>query len=72
MRGFLEQATGQNLAGRGITGLVPRELVVAMLRAQAPATLEWLPPSRTADGRSLPIAAVTAHGFRFAAVSCPE
>lgn len=40
----LSQATGQNLRGRGFVGLVPREFALTILRANAPATLDWLEP----------------------------
>lgn len=69
LRAALEQATGQSFAGRGFLGVVPRSMVLAILRANAPATLDWLPPSRTGSTRTLPIAVVTKSGFRFAAVS---
>ena len=39
MRGALEQATGQSFAGRGFIGVVPREFVVRMVRANAPAAI---------------------------------
>ncbi len=39
----IQQATGQDLAGRGFVGLVPREFAVTILRSNAPATLDWHP-----------------------------
>jgi hypothetical protein len=71
MRTAVEQATGQTLAGRGFLGVAPRSFVTQLLRANAPATLEWLPPSSTREGvRQLPLVAVTKRGVRFAAVAC--
>lgn len=64
------QASGQSAAGRGFLGVVPRDLVIHILRANAPATLDWLPPSRRQDGsRMLPLCAATQHGFRFGAIA---
>ena len=69
----LQQATGQKAAGRGVITLVPRDFLLAILRANAPATLDWLPPSRTADGgRMLPLCAATKNGYRFDAVGYEE
>ncbi len=39
----LEHATRQSFAGRGFVGVAPRQFVLEFLRANAPATLEWLP-----------------------------
>ena len=69
MREALERATGQQFAGRGFLGVAPRQFAVQLLRANAPASLEWLPPS-VAEGRKLlPLVAVTKGGVRFAAVA---
>lgn len=66
----MEQMTGQKTAGRGVITLVPRDFILAILRANAPATLDWLPPSRTAAGsRVLPLCAATKNGYRFGSVA---
>lgn len=66
----LRQATGQEPAGRGVMLLVPRDFILAILKANAPALLDWLPPSRTATGgRVLPLCAATKSGYRFDAVA---
>ena len=70
-REAFERATGQSFTGKGFLGVVPRELVLRILRANAPATLDWLPPSREGPPRTIPLVAVTRRGFRFGAVSCP-
>lgn len=71
MRATLEQATGQNFQGRGFLGVAPRDFVLHMLRANAPATLDWLPASTSAgDVQQLPLVAITKHGVRFGIVPC--
>lgn len=65
MRQALERATGQNFAGRGFIGVAPRQFVLQILRANAPASLDWLPAS---GARVLPLVAVTKGGVRFGAV----
>lgn len=65
------QASGQRDTGRGFFGVVTRDFVVQILRANAPATLDWLPPSRQQGGqRMLPLCAATRHGYRFGAIAC--
>ncbi len=71
MRAALEQATGQNFQGRGFLGVAPRDFVLHILRANAPATLDWLPASTSAAGElQLPLVAITKHGVRFGIVPC--
>lgn len=68
MRKALEQATGQNFAGRGFIGVAPRQFVLQLLRANAPASLDWLSASTSAGARVLPLVAVTKGGVRFGSV----
>ena len=64
------QACGLPADGRGFLGVVPRDLVIHILRTNAPATLDWLPPSRQQDGsRMLPLCVATRQGFRFGAIA---
>lgn len=72
IRTAIEQATEQSHAGRGFLIVVPREVVVQILRANAPAALEWLPPSHGDSGHMLPLAAFTRGGVRFGAVPFPS
>lgn len=66
----LKQATGQVPTERGIMILVPRDFLLTILRANAPATLDWLPSSRTPTGsRVLPLCAATKNGYRFGSVA---
>lgn len=69
LRAALESATGQSFAGKGFLGVVPRELVLHILRANHPATLDWLQESG-GDGqrRRLPLVAVTRGGVRLGIV----
>lgn len=64
MRKALDQATGQDFAGRGFIGVVPRQFVLEILRANAPATLDWFPASTNQGARVLPLVAVTKRGVR--------
>ena len=69
----LRQATGQKDASCGVIALVPRDFILAILKANAPQLLDWLPPSHTATGRRvLPLCAATRNGYRFGAVLYPE
>jgi len=68
MRDAIERATGQSLAGRGFFGVVPREFALAILRANAPATLDWLEPPTTGPERKLSIVIATKNGFRVLSV----
>ena len=69
-RSAIEQATGQTFAGRGFLGVAPRQFVIQILRANAPATLDWLPASTMPGGdRALPLVASTKQGVRFGAVT---
>lgn len=65
IRAALEASTGQRFGGRGFLGVVPREFMLHILRANHPATLDWLEPSG-GDGpqRCLPLVAVTKGGVR--------
>lgn len=53
-------ATGNDMRGKGFVGLVERQFALAILRSNAPATLDWLEDS---DGK-LPLACATADGFQ--------
>ncbi|HLQ36827.1 MAG TPA: hypothetical protein VK348_03435 [Planctomycetota bacterium] len=59
----LQRASGHDLQGRGFLGVVPRAFALQILRANAPATLDWLAPA-TADGAELPLVVATRNGFR--------
>lgn len=69
LRAALESASGQSFAGKGFVGVVPRQLVLDILRANHPATLDWLEQSG-GDGpeRKLPLVAVTKGGIRLGCV----
>jgi hypothetical protein len=69
-RAALESASGQSFAGKGFLGVVPRELVLQILRTNHPATLDWLENSGGDVGatRKLPLVAVTKSGVRLACV----
>jgi hypothetical protein len=67
-RQAMEQATGQSLAGRGLRAIVPRQLVLEIIRANAPVMLEWLPDQGADQQRVLPLVAITKHGMRFGAI----
>jgi hypothetical protein len=64
-RKALEEATGLSLRGQGFVGVVPRDFVLRVLRADAPQALDWLEDA-TADGerRTLPLVCATEDGFR--------
>jgi hypothetical protein len=64
----IEQATGQSFPRKGFLGVAPRQFILQLLRANAPATLEWLPPSSSGGAHVLPLVAVTKSGVRFGAV----
>ena len=68
LRAAFEKATGQPFEGRGFIGVAPREFVVRLVRANAPAAIEWLPDSMHGTTRMLPVAAYTKNGVRFAAI----
>lgn len=70
LRTALESATGQSFAGKGFVGVVPRQLVLDILRANHPATLDWLEQSG-GEGldRQLPLVAVTKSGVRLGCVA---
>ncbi len=71
MREALEKVTGQSFQGRGFLGVAPRNFVLHILRANAPATLDWLPASTSSAGTTqLPLVAITKHGVRFGVVAC--
>ncbi len=70
IREAITTATGRPLGELGFRGLAPRAFVVEILRGTAPATLEWLPSSRTEDRRMLPLVVITKGGVRFGAVVC--
>lgn len=70
MRKALEEATRQSFAGRGFVGVAPRQFVLEILRANASASLEWLPAASTGSSRVLPLVAITKGGVRFGAVPC--
>lgn len=66
-----QRATGQQPPG--FCGLMPRAQVVDILRQNAPATLDMLPPSRTEAGaRLLPLCVITRHGYRFGGIPYGE
>jgi hypothetical protein len=67
-RARLEELTGQDLGAWGFAGIVPRELVVELVRAHCPALLDWLPAAGHGPRRRLPILVVGADGFRAAGV----
>jgi len=69
LRAALESASGQSFAGRGFVGVVPRQLVLEILRANHPATLDWLEQSGgEGTTRQLPLVAVTEGGVRLGRV----
>jgi hypothetical protein len=72
IRKAIEQATGQDLSGRGFLGITPRQFVVQILRANAPDTLEWLPASNSGTARVLPLVAITKGGVQCAAADYPD
>ena len=66
------KATGQSLHGRGFAGIVPREFALTIMRANAPATLDWLDTGESEDGRRrLPLIVGTRDGFRLGATPYP-
>lgn len=67
----MSKATGRDLPPGIAVGTMHRPIVVAILRANAPATLEYLPPMRTAAGLQLPILSATKNGYRCAATRLP-
>lgn len=76
-RTALEDATGQDLGGKGFLGVAPRKFVVDMLRRDSPASLEWIPSSTTRDENGdiqhwLPLVALTRKGVRFSVVEFAE
>ena len=67
----LSRITGQDLSDKGFFGVVPRDMVLAILRANAPQALDWLSDSPSAeDGpdRMLPLAIAASSGYRFGAI----
>lgn len=62
----LEKASGQKFQGRGFIGLMPREMLVDVLRKNSPAHLEWLPSPEAGAPRRLAIAAFTKAGVQIA------
>jgi hypothetical protein len=62
-------ASGQSFGGKGFVGVVPRQLMLDVLRANHPATLDWLEQSG-GDGpqRQLPLVAVTKGGVRLGCI----
>ena len=66
MRATLEKATGQRIGG--FLGVVPRQMVLDILRANAPATLDHLEPVSSGRHRKLPLVAITKNGYRLGAV----
>ena len=66
LRTLLEKQTGQRVAG--FLGVVPRNMVLDILRANAPNTLDFLEPGSGGAKRTLPLVAVTKNGFRFGSV----
>jgi hypothetical protein len=69
IRAALEASAGRSFAGKGFVGVVPRQLVLDILRANHPAALDWLEQSG-GDGleRKLPLLAVTKGGVRLGCV----
>lgn len=67
----LQKSTGRDHPPGIVLGAVQRAVVVAILRANAPATLEHLPPMRTVAGLQLPMVAATRNGYRCAATRLP-
>ena len=66
------KATGQSLHGRGFAGIVPREFALTIMRANAPATLDWLDAGESEDGRRrLLLIIATRDGFRLGATPYP-
>ena len=67
LRRLLQGQTGQQVAG--FVGVMPRKLVLEILRANHPAMLDWLEESG-GDGpeRKLPLVAVTKRGVRLGCV----
>ncbi len=70
IRAALEASAGQSFAGKGFLGVVPREFVLHILRANHPATLDWLEQSG-GEGRErrLPLVAVTKGGVRLGRIA---
>jgi hypothetical protein len=66
LRRLLEEATGRKVGT--FVGLVPRKMVLEILRANAPQTLDFLEPASSGRQRRLALVAVTKHGYRFGAV----
>lgn len=60
MADALGGATGNDMRGQGFVGLVNRPFALAILRSNAPATLDWLEDN---DGK-LPLVCATASGFQ--------
>lgn len=60
MADALGGATGNDMRGKGFIGLVERQFALAILRSNAPATLDWLEDN---DGK-LPLVCATKDGFQ--------
>ena len=61
IRQALETASGQSFAGKGFVGVVPRQLVLDILRANHPSALDWLETSGgEGQARQLPLVALRA------------
>lgn len=70
LRAKLQKATGQDFAGKGFIGVVPRSMVLDILRANHPAALDWLEGSGDEGTlRKLPLVAVTENGIRLGRVN---
>ena len=67
LRRLLQEQAGQRVAG--FVGVMPRKLVLEILRANHPAMLDWLEESG-GDGsqRQLPLVALTRNGVRLGRV----
>ena len=70
LRAAEEEAAGRSLAGQVLRYIVPRAMVIEMLKFNAPQALEWLPSSTMpTGGKGLPFAIFTKSGVRFAAAA---
>lgn len=67
MRALFEQHTGQHVGA--FVGIVPRKLVLDILRANAPHLLDFLEPESSGSSRMLPLVAITRRGYRLGAVA---
>src|SRR5262245_15833064 len=68
----IERVSGKNVRGRGgFLGVVPRLVVVHLLRATTPRFLEWLPASTSGRTRVLTLVAITRRGVRFGSARSP-